>query len=209
MANGGVLAIQQYEKQRDISQGCVDGTNVETVLAGTGIGSIVTFGFFMIICQSRSRPMKRVQQGFTLIELMIVIAIVGILAAVALPAYQDYTVRAKLSEIMVRGSEAKTSVAEYFAAKGVMPSDGNTFAPFNTVGAGKVSQVSWTKVNDSNGRILVYAQTIANSGGIVELGANNIVSFNGRQDGSSGVIVWTCGSTGTTVASKYRPGSCK
>ncbi|MBK7171103.1 MAG: pilin [Gammaproteobacteria bacterium] len=75
--------------------------------------------------------MKRVQQGFTLIELMIVIAIVGILAAVALPAYQDYTVRAKLSEPMARASEAKTSVAEYFASKGFLPTNGSTDV-FNT-----------------------------------------------------------------------------
>ena len=86
--------------------------------------------------------MKRVQQGFTLIELMIVIAIIGILAAVALPAYQDYTVRAKMSEIIVRGSEAKTAVTEMFASKGTL--DIST-APFNTGAAGKVRGVTWTQ----------------------------------------------------------------
>ena len=62
--------------------------------------------------------MKRVQQGFTLIELMIVVAIIGILAAIALPAYQDYTVRAKVSEMMLAASGMKTDIAEYFQAKG-------------------------------------------------------------------------------------------
>ncbi|WOJ98387.1 pilin [Congregibacter brevis] len=61
------------------------------------------------------------QQGFTLIELMIVIAIVGILAAIALPAYQDYTVRARMSEPMAKLAEAKTSVAEFYAANGNLP----------------------------------------------------------------------------------------
>ena len=67
---------------------------------------------------------KKAQKGFTLIELMIVIAIVGILAAIALPAYQDYVVRAKISEAMVAGAEAKTTVAEYVAANGGLPADG-------------------------------------------------------------------------------------
>ena len=64
--------------------------------------------------------MKRVQQGFTLIELMIVVAIIGILAAIALPAYQDYTVRAKVSEVMLAASGMKTDIAEFFQTKGYM-----------------------------------------------------------------------------------------
>lgn len=66
---------------------------------------------------------QKKQQGFTLIELMIVIAIVGILAAIALPAYQDYTVRAKVSEAMVTLAEAKTTIAEYYSANSYLPED--------------------------------------------------------------------------------------
>ncbi len=67
--------------------------------------------------------MKRVQQGFTLIELMIVVAIVGILAAIALPAYQDYVVRSKMSESLAAIAACKTSVAEYAASKSNYPTD--------------------------------------------------------------------------------------
>ena len=67
--------------------------------------------------------MKRIQQGFTLIELMIVVAIVGILAAIALPAYQDYIVRSKMSETMAAIAACKTSVAEYTSTKGTRPGD--------------------------------------------------------------------------------------
>lgn len=67
--------------------------------------------------------MKKVQQGFTLIELMIVVAIIGILAAVALPAYQDYTIRAKVSECVGIVSACKTAVSEAYASLGAMPAD--------------------------------------------------------------------------------------
>ena len=65
--------------------------------------------------------MKRIQQGFTLIELMIVVAIIGILAAVALPAYQDYTVRAKMSEVMLAASACRTGITEIYQTGGTPP----------------------------------------------------------------------------------------
>src|SRR5262247_420196 len=76
--------------------------------------------------------MKRMQQGFTLIELMIVVAIVGILAAIALPAYQDYTVRAKVSEALAAAGACKTSVAEYAANKGTLPGATSTAGCLST-----------------------------------------------------------------------------
>ncbi len=70
--------------------------------------------------------MKRVQQGFTLIELMIVVAIVGILAAIALPAYQDYVIRSKMSEAVVATAACKTSISEYVSTKNAWPPDADT-----------------------------------------------------------------------------------
>src|SRR4249919_2385611 len=67
--------------------------------------------------------MKKVQQGFTLIELMIVVAIIGILAAIAIPAYQDYTIRSKVTELVNAAGVCKTGVAEYYQSKGKMPAN--------------------------------------------------------------------------------------
>src|SRR5438105_3327612 len=72
---------------------------------------------------STETAMKRLQQGFTLIELMIVVAIVGILAAIALPAYQDYVIRSKMSEAIAAIAACKTSVAEYASSHGAYPAD--------------------------------------------------------------------------------------
>lgn len=148
--------------------------------------------------------MKRVQQGFTLIELMIVIAIVGILAAVALPAYQDYTVRAKLSEGLARAGEAKTAITEYYSAAGTFPGT-NWTAVFNSVGAGKVSQITWQSTGSR--AIVVSFNTAAGNNGISELAASNRLDFVGS--GANGIVTWRCGTGGTTVQGKFRPGSCK
>lgn len=147
--------------------------------------------------------MKRIQQGFTLIELMIVIAIVGILAAVALPAYQDYTVRAKLSEAMTRGSEAKTAVTEYYSAKGTFPSTGATNV-FSMGSSALVNSVAWTGSSITGGSIDIFI----NDTKIAQLAGANQLSFYGIA-GSGGIISWTCGGTGTSVPAKYLPGSCK
>ena len=151
--------------------------------------------------------MKRIQQGFTLIELMIVIAIVGILAAVALPAYQDYTVRAKLAEALARGSEAKTSVTEFFAAKGRMPVAASIAEVFSTEAAGIVDNVDFVRTDNSNGEILI---TISPSDVTALTAMTNVIGFSGHAT-TSGVVEWTCGKAGgaTSVLAKYRPGSCK
>ena len=83
--------------------------------------------------------LKRAQQGFTLIELMIVVAIIGILAAVALPAYRDYSVRAKASELILAASAAKTSVAEFVNTNGAMP----TAASLNLASASSKYVTEW------------------------------------------------------------------
>ena len=139
--------------------------------------------------------MKHVQKGFTLIELMIVVAIIGILAAVALPAYQDYTVRAKMSEVVLAASAMRTSVAENFQVKGYMPIAASI--PPITQSSKYVSTITYSTGNSTTATITA-ASVITNATG-------NIV-LTGTGSTSSGVVDWKC--TGT-VAPKYLPSSCK
>ena len=140
---------------------------------------------------------KGVQKGFTLIELMIVVAIIGILAAVALPAYQDYTVRAKVSELMLAASSARTCVTELYQGAG-----GGTAVP-TTVAAdcaitatGKVAGATVA----TTGVITVTGSTATTS-----VGQAVTVVLTPAVQSAAGTLTWTC--SGTPV--KYVPGSCR
>ena len=143
--------------------------------------------------------MKQVQQGFTLIELMIVVAIIGILAAVAIPAYQDYTVRAKVTEGLSLASAAKTGVSEWFATNGDFPSaNGSVGLPTSTSITG--NSVRSVAIG-ANGVITV---TFAATGLPAAVAGDTILL---TPTNNNGAVQWSC--TGGTLDSKYRPSSCR
>jgi type IV pilus assembly protein PilA len=154
---------------------------------------------------------KRIQQGFTLIELMIVVAIIGILAAVALPAYQDYTIRAKMSEVILGMSACRTSITEvYQSGPSTAPGAGGWGCELTASQATKyVNGIS----TDPNGVITATVQNVATSvnTSLVTLipmqGASTAATFT--TGASQALYGWNCGGTGTTVPLKYLPGSCR
>ena len=143
--------------------------------------------------------MKKIQQGFTLIELMIVIAIVGILAAVALPAYQDYTVRAKVSEAVAKAAEIKTAVAEYYSANSVLP--GSITAAGTTIVATKTIK---SATLSSTGLLTMVVQNV---GGDTATNNAFVLSLTST---SGGVLQWKCKTAASTpIKSNYLPASCR
>ena len=161
---------------------------------------------------------KKAQQGFTLIELMIVIAIVGILAAIALPAYQDYIVRSKMSEPLAALAEAKTTVAEYVAANGDYPDASTSFGINTTQRSAQSEIVEQITVTDplSEGDV-VYITAIVDAcvweGGCTTSTASATADFSlSGSTNSDGTMTWECipgGGTGTAVATKYLPANCR
>ena len=147
----------------------------------------------------KEMQMKRGQQGFTLIELMIVVAIIGILAAVAIPAYQDYTIRAKVSEVLTIASAARTSVAEYYISTGNMPTS-TTAAGINTDASQSDYITNIAFATSAGGTELTY--TLGGLGGTAD-GKTFIYQVNG---GTNGVQV-DC--TGGDLEAKYRPANCR
>ncbi len=144
--------------------------------------------------------MKKVQQGFTLIELMIVVAIIGILAAIALPAYQDYTIRAKVTEGIGFANAARTAISEYYLTNNDFPSQSQSGVTDASTAA-IVKSITVTRVGTSSGYVDVAYQAI---GGSVTDG--DIIRFTGN--GSSNGVSWEC-ATGSTLPSKYRPSNCR
>ncbi len=148
--------------------------------------------------------MNKVQQGFTLIELMIVVAIIGILAAIAIPAYQDFTIRSKVTELINAAGVCKTSVAEYYQAKGAMP--GATDSGCSTVGTANSSPPT---VAAGTGVILVSAagnlatQLTGNASG-------TDLTYTPALAGGAGsaITAWDC-KAATTIAAKYLPAVCR
>ena len=151
--------------------------------------------------------MQKVQKGFTLIELMIVIAIVGILAAIALPAYQDYTVRAKMAEPMAYLAEAKTTLSEFYATRRTIPTAAQ--AGLNT--SPDTPIVASIKYDDTNMRVGVTIKegVVPNSAAGVGFSLSPVTNSNAP------TVVWVCGTTSqssgvtSAVEAKYLPSTCR
>jgi type IV pilus assembly protein PilA len=142
--------------------------------------------------------MGYVQKGFTLIELMIVVAIIGILAAVAIPAYQDYIARAQVSEAVSLTAGGKTPLAEYFADKGVWPSTADVV--MGNLSGKYVSNITITGGNAVSTAVTLQAKMKSSN-------VNSAVIDKTLELTSADGKVWSC--TGGDLSSKYRPAACR
>lgn len=161
--------------------------------------------------------MKSLQKGFTLIELMIVVAIIGILAAIAIPAYQDYTIRAQVSEGMNLAAAAKAAVAETYLNRGTAPADRGEAGMEDTAGDGSETEGKYVEsVNVEDGEIVITYGNDAHDN------IDGLVLYLTPYLSADESVVWVCGeatppglspmggtAAGTDVPAQYLPSACR
>ena len=137
--------------------------------------------------------MKAIQKGFTLIELMIVVAIIGILAAIALPAYQDYTIRSKVSELILAASAARTAITEKYQADqdAANMGSGTSITPFGKILGATVN---------ATGSVVITGSSAPTS-----IGTAVTVTLSPTVNTAAGTLTWSC----TGAPTRYMPGSCR
>lgn len=152
----------------------------------------------------KKMQINQAQQGFTLIELMIVVAIIGILAAVAIPAYQDYTIRAQVSEGLALASGSKTAVTEYYSSRGKFPSK-NASAGLAKAASIQGKYVSAVDVSKTNGQIQAAMNGVDTNATIKA--ADSLIILSAVVSGGS--VDWVCKWSGGKMDDKYVPSNCR
>ena len=144
--------------------------------------------------------LRKNRKGFTLIELMIVVAIVGILAAIALPAYQDYIARAKISEPLVHLDSAKTSVSEWAATEGSLPPSNDSAGVTSPLNAKYTTALIWQPAPDNRLRATLGGINTTVDGAFIYM----VAVLN-----ADSTVSWQCATSLVTTALKYIPSNCR